>query len=77
MTYANGDVYDGTWENDCRHGHGSMIYKDTPIGVRFIGNWVNDSMDGVSAFLFLPFFGYVYYNHCRMGMPACIRARNA
>lgn len=47
MTYRDGDVYEGNWANDGRQGRGEMIYKTNPIGVRFIGVWNDDAMDGV------------------------------
>jgi len=37
--YYNGDVYDGTWQNHVRHGHGTYTYGDS--GVQWTGTWNN------------------------------------
>ena len=36
-TYPNGDVYEGTWKADKRHGKGKMTYKRD--GDFYIGDW--------------------------------------
>jgi hypothetical protein len=37
MMYANGDVYEGTWANDVKHGPGTFFYMSR--GKRFDGVW--------------------------------------
>ena len=37
--YYNGDVYDGTWQNHVRHGHGTYTYGDS--GAQWTGTWNN------------------------------------
>ena len=36
MDYANGESYDGQWENDLKHGFGIMKYAD---GTTYYGYW--------------------------------------
>lgn len=37
MMYGSGDVYEGLWANDQKHGHGSYFYMAR--GKRFDGVW--------------------------------------
>ena len=37
--YYNGDIYDGTWQNHVRHGHGTYTYGDS--GAQWTGSWNN------------------------------------
>jgi len=37
--YYNGDIYDGTWQNHVRHGHGTYTYGDS--GAQWTGTWNN------------------------------------
>ena len=37
MKYRTGDLYEGTWENDCMHGQGIMVYSN---GEKYRGQWV-------------------------------------
>ena len=39
MTYSNGDIYNGDWENNNRHGKGKIIYQDGDI---YEGEFEND-----------------------------------
>ena len=39
MTYANGDVYVGHWQNNMKSGRGQMRYNN---GYVFFGTWHND-----------------------------------
>ncbi len=34
--HANGDVYDGEWQSDKRHGHGMYTYKSGSV---YVGQW--------------------------------------
>ena len=43
LAYANGNRYDGSWENDVISGRGTLIYAD---GDRYDGDWVNGKMHG-------------------------------
>ena len=38
MTYKNGDVYEGEWFNNLKHGKGQITYTN---GDKQIGNWLN------------------------------------
>lgn len=42
--YVNGDVYEGSWKKNCRHGMGSYLYADT--NTKFMGTWIKDRMQG-------------------------------
>jgi len=39
MFYKNGDIYEGQWLNDKRHGKGSFIFED---GTSYVGEWRDD-----------------------------------
>ena len=39
ISYSSGNVYEGTWRNRLRHGHGTMHWKEE--GERYTGDWVN------------------------------------
>ena len=43
MTYKNGDVYNGAWNNDKRNGKGKMTYEN---GDFYHGIWKNDERNG-------------------------------
>ena len=36
MKYANGDIYEGNWENNTKSGQGKMTYKNGDI---YEGEW--------------------------------------
>ena len=42
--YINGDVYEGSWKKNFRHGMGSYLYADT--NTKFMGTWIVDRMQG-------------------------------
>jgi hypothetical protein len=37
MRYASGNFYDGEWQNNVKHGKGTMIWKDR--GEMYTGSW--------------------------------------
>jgi hypothetical protein len=43
MYWADGDRYEGNWENDCKKGHGVFYFAN---GERYEGNWEDDSREG-------------------------------
>jgi len=43
MTYANGDIYDGSWQNGKKNGDGKYYYKS---GCLFDGNWIDNHQNG-------------------------------
>lgn len=44
LYYADGNIYDGEWLNDMRHGMGTLVnYKD---GSRYEGQWERDKRHG-------------------------------
>lgn len=39
MIYVNGDIFEGAWKNDMRHGKGTLVRH----GERIEGRWKNDN----------------------------------
>jgi hypothetical protein len=50
LTYANGDIYSGSWENDKRSGKGELR---TSQGSTLKGMWENDAIHGKHEITFL------------------------
>lgn len=50
MIYANGDIYEGYFQNDLRHGYGVLEKKNDD---KYWGNWNKDLKEGQ---------GYYYYS---------------
>ena len=46
MTFADGDVYEGEWKNDQRHGDGMTTFKNNPKYSFCKGNWTKDLRHG-------------------------------
>lgn len=46
-TYANGNVYDGTWKKNMKHGKGTFKCVN---GDKYIGDWVDDQMHGKGTY---------------------------
>jgi hypothetical protein len=51
LVYANGDVYEGSWELDVRSGEGTMQYAD---GSCYTGSWERDMACGQGKMTFSP-----------------------
>jgi hypothetical protein len=51
MIYAGGDIYEGAWQNDLKHGYGILEKKN---GDKYYGYWINGLKEGQ---------GYYYYNY--------------
>jgi hypothetical protein len=49
MTFQNGEVYCGSWLNDCRHGDGVHTFVD---GSRYEGVWEQDQLHGRGIFYY-------------------------
>ena len=51
MTWPNGNVYDGLWENGRANGYGELSINDEndpeKFGNRYLGEWKNDLKHGV------------------------------
>lgn len=41
--YHDGSIYDGTWKNNTRHGHGTYEWSS---GDKYIGEWVSGDLSG-------------------------------
>jgi len=50
LLYANGNVYNGQWQKDLRHGEGVMECKED--GSRYEGYWENDRRHGLGRVIF-------------------------
>ena len=55
MTYKNGMRYKGSWEMDCRQGHGILTFP-RDLG-SYEGEFVNDIMEGVGKITLMPGYG--------------------
>ena len=49
FTYSNGDVYEGDYANDKRHGHGVFTYYD---GDKYEGEWKNGKIEGYGVYTY-------------------------
>ncbi len=47
MTYSDGSVYDGKWDNDSRCGFGVFAYKN---GDSYTGHWKMDKENGDGSY---------------------------
>jgi hypothetical protein len=52
ITFFNGDVYDGQWQDDKRWGYGVYVYGagSSSKGDRYEGEWVADNMHGMGTY---------------------------
>jgi hypothetical protein len=52
ITFFNGDVYDGQWQDDKRWGFGVYVYGagSSSQGDRYEGEWVADNMHGMGTY---------------------------
>ena len=47
MTYSNGDVYDGEWKNNKRHGEGAIVFQNKTT---YTGRWSNNKINGYGTY---------------------------
>lgn len=54
MQFANGNLYDGEWKDDDRHGKGVHYWKDFSKyhGDRYDGEWVEGKFNGKGVYYF-------------------------
>ena len=52
-TYPNGDVFEGHWSNNLRHGQGS--YTFTSSGAKYVGSWINGRREGPGELIYANF----------------------
>eukprot|EP01084_Bolivina_argentea_P283306 485148_1 len=43
ITFGDGNVYEGEWKNNMKHGQGKCVYKNGDV---YVGSWKNDKKDG-------------------------------
>ena len=53
MTFRNGDVYKGGFQNGMRHGVGRMLFAAGGWTAEYSGQWSGDTMDGTGRILFV------------------------
>lgn len=58
MTYANGDVYEGSWKNNNKDGLGTMKYEN---GDTYIGYWYRNNKEGMGTMTYNN--GEVYHGN--------------
>jgi len=52
LVLANGDKYEGMFDNDKKHGHGRFQWGDGPWkGHAYDGEWVSDVMEGKGSYI--------------------------
>jgi len=49
LMYANGNRYEGEWENDVINGHGTLFYAD---GDKYEGQWSQGKMHGTGTYTY-------------------------
>jgi len=49
MTYSNGDVYDGFWEDNYPQGHGVLTCSS---GVKYDGAWADGLVEHIPIYRF-------------------------
>lgn len=67
MIYSNGDIYEGAWQNDLKHGYGILEKK---IGDKYYGYWNNGLKEGQGYFYFSS-TGKIYLGEWHEDAPRC------
>ncbi|KAF7997844.1 hypothetical protein HCN44_009242 [Aphidius gifuensis] len=62
--YENGDCYEGSWNDDVRHGLGTYFFKS--YGVKYMGTWINDKMQGPGQLIYPK---YRYHGYWEKNLP--------
>jgi len=39
LIHADGDMYEGEWQDDKAHGNGTYVHAD---GAKYVGQWIDD-----------------------------------
>lgn len=50
VNYANGDWYEGQWNNNMRHSHGKYFYKK--LSMKYVGEWEENTRHGRGTLTF-------------------------
>lgn len=67
MIYANGDVYDGSWLNDLKHGYGILENKS---GDKYYGHW-NEGLKEGQGYYYYSSTGKIYLGEWHEDVPRC------
>jgi radial spoke head protein 1 len=68
--YPNGDVYQGEWENDLKHGFGTYTYAN---GSKKKGTWNNGQLLGAGEIIHADHkLSGIFFNDSDMKMPVQI-----
>ncbi|KAI4481388.1 hypothetical protein M0804_009508 [Polistes exclamans] len=73
--YENNDVYEGSWKKNLRHGLGTYLYAAT--GIKFMGTWIKDRMQGPGQFVYPR---HRYHGYWELNLPlgrGCFTFENA
>jgi hypothetical protein len=67
MIYANGDIYEGSWQNDLKHGYGILEKKNDD---KYYGYWNNGLKEGQGYFYYCS-TGKIYLGEWHEDAPRC------
>jgi hypothetical protein len=67
MIYANGDIYEGSWLNDMKHGYGIIEKKN---GDKYYGYWNLDLKEG-QGYYYYSSTGKIYLGEWHEDVPRC------
>jgi hypothetical protein len=67
MIYANGDIYEGAWKNDLKHGYGILEKK---TGDKYYGYWNNGLKEG-QGYYYYSSTGKIYLGEWHEDAPRC------
>lgn len=67
MIYANGDIYEGAWHNDLKHGYGILEEK---TGDKYYGYWNNGLKEG-QGYYYYSSTGKIYLGEWHENVPRC------
>lgn len=67
MIYANGDIYEGSWQNDLKHGYGIIEKKNND---KYYGCWNSDLKEG-QGYYYYGSTGKIYLGEWHEDVPRC------
>ena len=67
MIYSNGDIYEGLWVNDLKHGYGILEKK---TGDKYYGHW-NEGLKEGQGYYYYSETGKIYLGEWHEDVPRC------
>jgi hypothetical protein len=67
MVYSNGDIYEGLWINDLKHGYGVLEKK---TGDKYYGHW-NEGLKEGQGYYYYSETGKIYLGEWHEDVPRC------